>query len=171
MAAGAVYQGMAESANAKSQANLAEYNAKVQENNARAIEQRTIVASRQQAEAGARAMGTMRAGIAKSGVVMTEGSPLLALAEQEVQNVNENQMIGYQGVVSAQGARSQATMDRTQAKIYTQQSKNVKTASYIGAGSSLLSGFSGGGKKPGGGSYTDTLSQKQKTSAATQLRY
>ena len=146
-AAGMIYEGMSASADAKSQANIAEYNAKVQENEAKAIEQRTILESRKQAEASARMMGTMRAKLGGSGMVMTEGSPLMALAEQEMENVNENQMIGYRGVVGAQAARTQATLDRTQAKIYKQKAKNVKTASYIGAGTTLLGGMEYQGKE------------------------
>jgi len=145
MAAGAIYQGMAESTAAESQAALAEYNASVQENEARSIEQRTILESRKQAEESARRMGTMRAAIGKTGAVATEGSPLMAMAEQGVQDVNENQMIGYRGVVAAQEARTQSQIDKAQAKVYKQKAKSAKTASYISAGSSLLTGFEYGG--------------------------
>jgi hypothetical protein len=145
MAAGAIYQGMAESASAKSQANIAQYNAQVQENEAKATEQRAITATQLQAREGARLIGKMRAGAAKSGAVITEGSPLLAIATQESENIRENQYLGYEGVVGAQQLRTQATLDRTQAKVFKQKAKSAKTASYIKAGGSMMSGFSYGG--------------------------
>jgi len=151
-AAGAVYQGQAASAQSKSQQNLSDYNAKVQENEAKALEQRTVIESQNQAKAAARKMSSMKAAMGGAGVISTEGAGLLALAEQGIESSRENQLIGYEGVTGIQRHHSQATLDRTQGKIHGQAASSAKTASYIKAGGSLLSGFSGGGTGIGKGS-------------------
>lgn len=146
MAASQIYSGMQESAMAEGQANVAKYNAQVQENEAKAIEQRTLIESQNQAAEGARRLAKLRSNLMSSGAVATEGSPLALQMEQDKENIKENQMIGYRGVVGMQGAKTQANLDRYQAKIYKQKAKNVKTASYVKAGTSMLSGFEYGGK-------------------------
>lgn len=153
MAVGAIYQGMAQSAQAKSQANLAEYNAQVAENDAKAVEQRSLVASRRQAEASARKMSAMEAKFGAAGAVSTEGSPLKIIETQASEFEKENLMIGYEGQTGASRLRSQAAGQKAQADIYSQKGKSAMTAGMIGAGSSLMSGFSGsstfGGEGPG----------------------
>ena len=141
-AVGDIYGGMVGASEAKSQANIANYNAQVQENEAKAVEQKTIMESQDQAAESARKLSTMKANIGASGVVSTEGSPLLAMATQAVEFAKQNQRIGHEGVVQMQRHQTQANLDRTQAKIYKQKAKNIKTASYIKAGTSLLTGFS-----------------------------
>ena len=141
-AVGDIYGGMVGASEAKSQANIANYNAQVQENEAKAVEQKTIMESQDQAAESARKLSTMKANIGASGVVSTEGSPLLAMATQAVEFAKQNQRIGHEGVVQMQRHKTQANLDRTQAKIYKQKAKNIKTASYIKAGTSLLTGFS-----------------------------
>jgi len=136
---GDLYSGMVGASEAKSQANLSNYNAQVQENEAKAVEQKTIMESQDQAAEATRKLSTMKNNV--QGIVSTEGSPLLAMATQAVEFAKQNQRIGYEGVVQSQRHRTQATLDRTQANIYKQKAKNIKTASYIKAGTSLLSGF------------------------------
>lgn len=141
MAYSAIRQGQAASAEAKSKANIANYNAQVEENRAKAVEQRTIMESQDQAADATRKLSTMKANIGASGVVSTEGSPLLAMATQAVEFAKENQRLGHRGISEMQDHRTQATLDRTQAKIFKQKARNIRTASYIKAGTSLLTAF------------------------------
>jgi len=139
-AAGQIQGGRAAEAEAKSAANMSEYNAKVQEQEARAIEQKSRFDSIKQAEAGERYMSSLQANIGASGS-SGMGTPLLIQAKSAEELELENLLIGYEGQVGSQRALSQAAQDRMQAKIYKQKGKNAKTAGYIGAGTSLLSGF------------------------------
>ncbi len=141
-AAGMVQQGMAASAEAKSAEALAEYNAKVQAREARAIEQRTAFAQTRQAKAGARTMATMRARMGKAGVVAGAGTPLLIQAKQASELELENLMIGFEGGIEAGRARSQAEIDRMQAGIYKRKARAERIGGYMGAGATLLTGFS-----------------------------
>jgi hypothetical protein len=140
-AGGQVYSGMAANAEGKDAQKIAEYNAKVNEQQAKAIEQKTIFDQRRQAEASEREMSSLTAGIGASGATMSEGTPLLIASKQASELDLENQMIGYEGGIAAQQARNEASLNRMQGKFYRAQGKNRATASYIGAGSSLLTGF------------------------------
>jgi hypothetical protein len=154
-AAGSIQGGMAAEAEGKSQQNMANYNAALQEREAKSIEARTALQQKQQAEAADRAQSTMRAGLGASGAVTTAGSPLLIQAEQASQAEMENLMIGYQGSEEALAARSQGKLDIMSGKIARQKGSAAKTAGFMNAGSTLLTGFGsagymgGWGKTPG----------------------
>ena len=135
---GQIQQGRAAEAEAKSAANMSIYNAKVQEQEARAIEQKSMFDSIRQAKEGEKFMSTLQANIGASGGA---GSALMVQAKSAEEIELENLLIGYEGQVGAQRARTQAELDRMQAKIYKQQGKSAKRASYIKAGTSLLQGF------------------------------
>ena len=126
-----IYGGMVESAQAKSMANIANYNAQVQEREAKAIEQRSIYESQRQAEAGSRDLSTLE----------SRGAPVEVLGVQAKEFERENLMIGYEGQVASARAKAQAAADRMQAKVYKSAASSAKTASYIGAGTTLLTGW------------------------------
>jgi len=84
----------------------------------------------------------MLAGMGAAGAVTSAGTPLLIQAKQQAESELENLMIGYEGATQASRLRSEANLQRTQGKIYGQKAKTARTASYIGAGSTLLTGFS-----------------------------
>jgi hypothetical protein len=159
-AAGSIQGGMAAEAEGKSQQNMANYNAALQEREAKSIEARTALQQKQQAEASDRAQSTMRAGLGASGAVTTAGSPLLIQAEQASQAEMENLMIGYQGSEEALSARSQGKLDIMSGKISRQKGSAAKTAGFMNAGSTLLTGFGtagyygGWGKTPGSSAVT-----------------
>lgn len=150
-AAGQLQAGQAASSEAKSQQAMSEYNAKLEERNAKNIEAKTAFDQRRQAEEANRRMSSLRAGFGASGAVSTAGSPLLIQATQAKESELENAMIGYQGMEEATAARSQATMDKMQAKLYGKQAGSARTAGFIGAGASLLSGFGTAGMIGGWG--------------------
>jgi isopentenyl diphosphate isomerase/L-lactate dehydrogenase-like FMN-dependent dehydrogenase len=154
MAGGQIYSGMAADAEGKSAENMGKYNAALGEREAKAIEARTTVKQRLQAEEADRRMGTLRANLGASGAVTTVGSPLMIQSTQAIQDEYDNLMNGYAGREEATAARAGAALELMKGKIARKAGKNKKYASYIGAGSSLLLGFGmafGGGGGGGGG--------------------
>ena len=133
--------GVAAEAEAESAAAVAEYNAAVQQREAQAIEAQTEFRQRRQAEAGERQASGLLAALGASGVVVSEGTPLMILSRQAAESELENLMLGYEGAIGKRRALSQATIDRAQAGIYRQRGRTARTAGAVGAGTSLLSGF------------------------------
>jgi len=138
---GQLQQASAAAAQAESAQAMMEYNAKLAEREAEQERMRSLFEQGRQAEEGARVMGTMRAGMGAAGVVSTEGTPLLVQAKQASELELKNLMIGYEGAESAQRYRSQAVLDRIQAKIYGQKAGAYRTGGYLNAGTTLLKGF------------------------------
>jgi hypothetical protein len=141
MAGGQIYSGMQANAQGKSAQNMAEYNAAMQEREAKQVERKTAMEQRLQAESADRAMSTTRAGLGMSGAVSTEGSPLLIQAKQASESELENLMIGYEGREQATSLREGAALSRMEGKIARKKGKSSMYSSFIGAGSSLLTGF------------------------------
>lgn len=140
-ALGQYQAGQAAAAQAEGQAAMAEYNAKLQEREARMLEQQAAFRQRRQAREAQRHMSSLRAGLAASGAVPTEGAPLLIQSEQAAESELENLLIGYERQVGAQRATSQAQLDRLQASIYRKRAGTSRTAGIMGAGTTLLTGF------------------------------
>ena len=155
-AAGQVQGGMAAAAEGKSQQNMANYNAALQEREAQQIEQKTALDQKKQAEAADRAMSTMKAGLGASGAVTSEGSPLMIQAAQASQFELDNMNIGFQGSEEALAARSQGQLDIMGGKIARQKGAAAKTAGFMGAGATLLSGFGAAGAAGKSSTYTST---------------
>ena len=143
-AAGQIKAGQAASAEGKSRQNIDNYNAQVQEREAQAIEQRTAVEQRRQAEAAERRQSTLEAGIGAAGAVATAGSPLLLQARQASESELANLNIGFTGREQATAARTQAQLDILGGKLARQRGKAKATGKFIGAGSTLLTGFQTG---------------------------
>ena len=140
LTAGLMLAGTALSAYGQLQAGSAEdetakYNQQVKEREAQAEVQRGRVESRRQAEDAARTMASLKSGLSASGVVTTEGTPLQLIAEQTRQSELDNQMIGY-------NAQTGAGRKIEEGKQIRFAGKQAKRASRIGAGSTLLTGFS-----------------------------
>ena len=140
-AAGQIQSGRAAAAMGKSAQNIANYNAAIQEREAKAIEQKTAFEQRRQAERGIRIKSALRAKLAGAGARMDIGAPLMLQAEQAAELELENLYIGYEGQVGAGRARSQAEIDRLQGRISRQKGKAARKAAYVGAGATLLTGF------------------------------
>ena len=139
-AAGSIQQGRAAEAEAKSAQNMANYNAAVQEREAKATRAATDFKQMRQAKEAERVKSSMLAKMGQSGIPGA-GTNVLIQGEQAAELELENLLIGYEGELTAQRSESQAAADRLQGKIYKQKGKNLKTASYYKAGSSLLTGF------------------------------
>jgi len=132
------------SVQAESEQNIANYNAQIQEREAKAIEQRTALEQRRQAEEAARQQSTLEAGSGAAGAVSTAGAPLMLQAKQASESELENLNIGYTGREEATAARIQAQLDIMGGKLARQRGKAEAKGQYIGAGTTLLSGFSSG---------------------------
>lgn len=139
--AGAVQSGRIAEAQAKSAQNIANYNAAIQEREAKAIKQKTAFEQRREVERVARVKSALRAKLAGSGARMDIGTPLMLQEEQAAELELENLLIGYEGRIGAQRAKSQAELDRLQGRIYRQKGKAARKASYLKAGTTLLTGF------------------------------
>jgi len=142
---GQVQAGRAAEVTGKSEQAMANYNAAVQEREAQAIEARTSLEQRRQAEEAARAMSAMRAGFGAAGVVSTAGTPLQIQAKQASEFEMENLMIGYRGQTEAARARSMAAIERMRGKLAKERGRAAKRASYLKAGGTLLTGFGAAG--------------------------
>jgi hypothetical protein len=140
-ALGIYQQGQAAAAAAKGQQAVAEYNAKVAQQQATSIDRQTEYRTRMRAEQAAQQQSGLLAAAGASGVVPSEGSPLMVQAAQAAESELDTLMIGYQGQVAAAQQRSQAGLDTLQAGIYGQQAGYASTAGLIGAGTTLLQGF------------------------------
>ena len=140
-AAGVYAQGQAAAAQAKAQQVVAEYNARVAKQQAKANEQAALFKSRRQAAEAERYRSSLEAGFGASGAVPTEGTPLLIGATQAAESELENLMIGYEGQIGTQRAMSQASLSRLQGDIYGQRAKMASRSAMFGAGTSLLTGF------------------------------
>ena len=131
--AGAGISGYGMYQSGQSQKAMANYNAKLARNEAIAKEQQSHAESLQMRKDKERLTASQRARYAKSGALMTEGTPLLVMAEQagmmelDILNAHRNRSL------EAQALRSQAKLDKY-------AGKQSARAANIGAGATLLSG-------------------------------
>ena len=142
MAGSSVWSGFLGASEKKSQKALAKYNALLAEKQAKAIEERTKFQMSRQAKAGERLIGHQTAALGASGMAMGAGGVGdEILAEQRSELELENLMIGYEGLLEASQARSQAAAYRMQAKMFGQQARNSIIMGFLGAGSSIGQGL------------------------------
>ena len=100
----------------QAQKEMANYNAKLAENEAIAKEQATAAETQRMRSQKERALAAQRAGYAKSGSVITEGTPLLTMAEQA--GLMELDILQMQrtGAMSAGASKSEASLSRYSGK-------------------------------------------------------
>jgi hypothetical protein len=122
---------------------MADYNAKVAENDARAAELQAGYEEERFRDRAGKLRSAQRAAVAKSGIDL-EGSPLAVMEETALEAEMDALSIRQQGSVEAARARSRAALDRMEGKA-------AKTASYFRAASSLLNGASAYGQIYGAG--------------------
>ena len=132
----------------QSQANVLKYQATLAANQATAARQAAEVREKQDRERTDRIRATARARAAASGVISTEGSPLMVMLENARQAEYEAQLIRYGGEVQSQFATSEA-------RLRMFQGAEARRTGAIGAGTTLLAGVSNAGgayyKMYGGG--------------------
>ena len=140
---GAIQQGNAQSAQYKAQAQAADYNAKVAENNAIAINQQT--AAREDAERRQRRirLGSAAASMSQSGLTDT-GSIMDMFDQSAIESELDILNSRYEGNLQARGYGEQAKLDRYSAATASSNASAAKSAGMLNAGAALLSGASSG---------------------------
>ncbi len=138
-------------AQGKSEQNIANFNAAVQEQQAEAEIQKATFASKRQAKKAAEIKSALTAKLAKAGGL---GSPVAGdLAAEQAKELDlENILIGFEGEVAARRAETQAELDILKGKLAKQRGKSKARAANIQFGvlaATFLTGF-GGPKKPPG---------------------
>ena len=113
---------------------VADYNAKVAENNAASARQDAAYEAGLQREQVRRAVGAQRAAGAASGLDITSGTPVAVLGDTA--------KAGEMDVLARLYAGESAAVDyQNDAARFRAEGKAAKTAGFINAGTSLLSGF------------------------------
>ena len=135
---GTYMQGQAQADAVKGQAELGRRNAVVAEKDAIATEAKTRFDQIRQVQAGERAVSTTRARLGSSGARLDVGAPMHIVAAQVVENELQNALIGYSGQTQASRLRSKAAGYRAGAKFADIRADNIRTATLINTGSSLL---------------------------------
>lgn len=141
-AGGSILQGFYGRQQKKNEAAIAQYNSFIMRNQAKAVRMRTKFQQERAAEESARIERELRASIGGSGIVSTQGAPLLALALQKSEADLENYLIGYEGRLEAEQLENRALefgMQRTMLKIGARQ---AAVGGFLGAGSSVMSEWS-----------------------------
>ncbi len=141
-AAGAIQQGAAAAQQAKLQQEILEQNALLAERRAKAERDAATDAARVFEKEGKRISGAQRAAFARGGVLATEGTPLLVLAET-VRNLEEDRLnILREGFLRGGFRESEAFGLRFQGAAARARGEAAEKGSFLAAGGSLLTGFS-----------------------------
>ena len=116
------------------QAAAANYNAKVQDQQARVARDQAAATSSQEVRKTRQLVSAAEAGALEDGLTLTGSTK--AVVDQARDTGNLNAMLAlYDGTLKAQGYQANATLDRMNAKA-------SRTAGYIGAATSALGGAS-----------------------------
>ena len=110
------------------------YNAVLAMNEAKAKEQQSHIESQQMQKQKERLIASQRAGFAKGGSTITEGTPLLLMAEQA--GTAELDILNQQ-----RNRAMEATALRSEASLQMYQGKQASKAGKIGAAGTLLGGL------------------------------
>lgn len=138
----------------KSRQNIADFNAVVKEQEAKAERLRAGFASKRQAKKAAAIKSALEAKLGAAGGL---GSPVAAdlAAEQAAELELENLLIGFEGETRARQAENQAILDRLQGKLAKQKGKAAGRAANIRLGMQIatlgVAGFGGGAASRGAG--------------------
>lgn len=142
-AVGAIQQGKMAEAMGKAQMNMANYNARMKELEADITRQQTNAREEQQRRQARQLLGKQRAAVAQAGIGWG-GSALDIMEESATLAELDALTIRYEGDLKARGLLAGAEADRFAGGVAMAQGKAAKTASYISAGASLLSGAAAG---------------------------
>jgi hypothetical protein len=132
--AGAAVSAYAAYESGQQQAAAARYNRKVAQNQATSAQDQGELAAERERERNRRLLASQRAAYGASGVITTEGSPLLVQMDSAREAVRSEQLLRYNADLAETGFRSQATLQGFYAR-------SAERAGAIGAGASLLSGL------------------------------
>lgn len=140
-ALGQIQAGRAAEAESESAQNIQNYTAAVDESEAKAIEQKARFEGVRQAKEAARIKSTLRERLGVLGVRTDVGAPALLAEEQAAELELEGFLIGAEARAKARRVRSEAELARLQGKVFRERGRQIKRASYLRAGGTLLTGF------------------------------
>jgi hypothetical protein len=152
LVAGQLQEGRAAAAEGESAQNIQNYNAAVAESEAKAIEEKGKFEGIRQVREAARIQSALRARLGVSGVRTDIGAPVLLAEEQAAESELAGFLIGAEARAKAGRARSEATLAKLQGKLFRERGRQARTAAFMKAGGTLLTGFGlAGGAAPAGG--------------------
>ena len=141
-AASTIQQGRIADAEGRAEAKLQERNAQVDERNAVARELKARFDQLRQVVSGVKVLGRLRARLGASGARLDVGAPIRALRDQAEELELDNLLIGFEGAVEAGRFRERAVISRFKGSLAKTRGKAARRASFVKAGTSLLSDFS-----------------------------
>lgn len=137
---GAYSTAQAQRANANAQAAAADYNAKVQEQNAQLARQNAAAAEEMQRQQANQLLARSRAAAVESGFDPASGSMDL-LQQQNADNAElDAKMIRYKGELEARGYSAQSALSTFSGEVGRSNASAANRAGNIGVGSALISG-------------------------------
>jgi hypothetical protein len=140
-AVGAISSAKAQSQQMQSQADAANYNAIVANQNAETALQAGSANEEAQRRKSAIDMGHMRAGLAENGIGLDSGTAT-DLTEQSALSAEMDALnIRYQGQTQAQAYKTQSALDVQSAQQAKANASSAMTSGYLTAGATALSGY------------------------------
>lgn len=136
------YQGgQAQKANAKSQQDAADYNAKVQAQNAAVARQQASAREEAQRRQARQILGEQRAALSQAGIGLAGSAADVygasaGAAELDALNIR------YEGELDARGLLAQSSLSTFEGQVAGRNARTAGQAGYLNAASSLLSGAS-----------------------------
>ena len=153
-AASAIQQGEAAAAQGRSQQNAQKYNAVVKEQNATLARQQAGAREEQQRRQSRQLLGQQSAALAQAGIGL--GGSALDIEEQSMVRAELDALtISYEGGLQATGLLAGAQQDLYMGRAAAAAGENAQSASYVSAGSAILSGAASYGYYSGGGRTTE----------------
>lgn len=138
---GAISSANAEAAAAKRDAQIAERNRTLAQQDAIQATRTADIAAEDQARDNRRQLAQMRAEMGASGLEFS-GSPVDVLADTSIEMALDQRRITYEGVVRGREGAIEAQNYADQAAASRQKAKNARAAGYYSAGTAFLSGGS-----------------------------
>ena len=137
-AVGAIQQGMAAQAQAKSAQDAANYNATIKRQQAASELQQSGAREEQQRRGARQVLGQQRAALAQAGIGM--GGSSLDIEEQSADRAELDALtMRYEGDLRAKGLLAAAEGAEYEGRAAISAGKNAMTGAYLSAGASLLS--------------------------------
>jgi len=128
-------------AEAQSAQNIANFNAAVAEQQAKAERIRAGFAAKRQAKRGEQIKSKLRAALGKTGARIDVGTALAVEEEQAAELELENLLIGFEGEVLARRAMTQAELDRLSGRLAIERGRNLAAQRNVQFAATLLTGF------------------------------
>lgn len=148
-AAAAIKQSQAQQAEAKTAQNMAEYSAKLAEQERTVVQQQAATNEETSRRRSRQILGQIRAGALSSGAGLTGSS--MDVYRQSVEEAEMDALnVRYGGQLQSTGLTQSADLARAQGAQYGNIARKAKGASILNTASAAFSGYTGGGGNFGG---------------------